>query len=51
LEPPSHADRGRGLLVVAGLATLWGVAHHETRKMVWAEMDLREPISVGQAAD
>ncbi|MGP4002289.1 hypothetical protein [Streptomyces sp. 8N706] len=41
-EPPGEAASGRGLLIVARMATRWTVtrasAHRET---VWAELHLR----------
>ncbi|MEZ3181254.1 ATP-binding protein [Streptomyces pimonensis] len=41
-EPPGDAESGRGLLIVAGLATRWAVAPREGApgKTVWAELDL-----------
>ncbi|WP_277348532.1 ATP-binding protein [Streptomyces sp. C1-2] len=42
LEPPGNPESGRGLLIVAGLATRWAVAPREGApgKTVWAELDL-----------
>ncbi|MDT0475985.1 ATP-binding protein [Streptomyces sp. DSM 41014] len=39
-EPPGDAESGRGLLIVAGLATRWGVALRVDApgKTVWAEL-------------
>jgi anti-sigma regulatory factor (Ser/Thr protein kinase) len=34
------ADGGWGLMLVAGLATRWGVDHQGTGKTIWAELDL-----------
>ncbi|MGW5502598.1 ATP-binding protein [Streptomyces rochei] len=41
-EPPGDAESGRGLLIVAGLATRWEVAPREGApgKTVWAELRL-----------
>jgi anti-sigma regulatory factor (Ser/Thr protein kinase) len=41
-EPPGDAEAGRGLLIVAGLATRWAVAPREGApgKTVWAELRL-----------
>ncbi|MCZ7457521.1 ATP-binding protein [Streptomyces sp. WMMC940] len=41
-EPPGDAESGRGLLIVAGLATRWAVAPREGApgKTVWAELRL-----------
>ncbi|MFI9599379.1 ATP-binding protein [Streptomyces sp. NPDC052043] len=42
LEPPGDAEFGRGLLIVAGLATRWAVAPRvgAPGKTVWAELRL-----------
>jgi DNA-binding response OmpR family regulator len=38
-EPPeSHAERGRGLMIVSALATAWGVESGESSKTVWVEL-------------
>ncbi|GAA3294661.1 hypothetical protein GCM10020295_19720 [Streptomyces cinereospinus] len=41
-EPPGDAESGRGLLIVAGLATRWAVAPRDGApgKTVWAELRL-----------
>ncbi|MEV1051076.1 ATP-binding protein [Streptomyces sp. NPDC049887] len=41
-EPPGDAESGRGLLIVAGLATRWAVAPRDGApgKTVWAELCL-----------
>lgn len=41
-EPPGDAESGRGLLIVAGLATRWAVASRvgAPGKTVWAELYL-----------
>ncbi|TFE48614.1 ATP-binding protein [Streptomyces sp. ICN441] len=41
-EPPGDAESGRGLLIVAGLATRWAVAPRAGApgKTVWAELHL-----------
>ncbi|MFY1679206.1 MULTISPECIES: ATP-binding protein [unclassified Streptomyces] len=41
-EPPGDAETGRGLLIVAGLATRWAVAPRDGApgKTVWAELRL-----------
>ncbi|MDH6135512.1 anti-sigma regulatory factor (Ser/Thr protein kinase) [Kitasatospora sp. MAA4] len=47
-EPPGDAESGRGLLIVAGLASRWGVAPRPAApgKTVWAEYVLQDlPIS------
>ncbi|EPH44570.1 hypothetical protein STRAU_2369 [Streptomyces aurantiacus JA 4570] len=39
--PPDDAEGGRGLLLVAALATRWGTGGGSVpRKTVWAELDL-----------
>ncbi|MER7967457.1 ATP-binding protein [Streptomyces sp. NPDC096080] len=42
LEPPGDAESGRGLLIVAGLATRWAVTPRVNApgKTVWAELSL-----------
>ncbi|WP_225830422.1 ATP-binding protein [Streptomyces sp. NK08204] len=41
-QPPGDTESGRGLLIVAGLATRWAVAPREAApgKTVWAELRL-----------
>ncbi len=34
---------GRGMILVDGLASRWGVDHHEDHKTVWAELVLDAP--------
>jgi anti-sigma regulatory factor (Ser/Thr protein kinase) len=43
--PPSDAESGRGLLLVAQLADRWGVAPREGApgKCVWGELDVQSP--------
>ncbi|MFD6914191.1 ATP-binding protein [Streptomyces virginiae] len=44
--PELGAESGRGLVLVAALATRWGTDHGPAPlKTVWAEMDLASPIS------
>lgn len=43
LDPSSEADRGRGLLIVQGLADRWGVVQRDRRKAVWADVALGVP--------
>jgi anti-sigma regulatory factor (Ser/Thr protein kinase) len=38
LEVPSEADRGRGLGIVAALASRWGTSHTAEGKVVWFEL-------------
>ena len=38
--PASDEEGGRGLALVAGLATNWGVTGDETGRIVWAVVDL-----------
>ncbi|MFE2168046.1 ATP-binding protein [Streptomyces sp. NPDC059447] len=46
--PPSDAESGRGLLIVAALADKWGTIHGPVPlKTVWAEIALPEPESPG----
>lgn len=33
-----HSDRGRGLIIVDGLAEDWGVEHQPSGKTVWAQI-------------
>ncbi len=40
LRPSADEDGGRGLHLVAALATAWGVEHHRETKTVWAEMTI-----------
>jgi two-component sensor histidine kinase len=40
--PDQQALGGRGLALVAALATLWGTERTDSGKTVWAEFDLRE---------
>ncbi|MFL6145711.1 MAG: ATP-binding protein [Labedaea sp.] len=44
-------DGGRGLLLVARLASGWGVYRHADHKTVWAEITLDTPASAGHAAN
>jgi anti-sigma regulatory factor (Ser/Thr protein kinase) len=39
-EPEQLAERGRGLLLVAALASRWGADPHPHGKTVWCEIDL-----------
>jgi YD repeat-containing protein len=36
--PDDHRPGGRGLLLVAGIATSWGVTVHDDGKTVWARL-------------
>ncbi|MFI2368408.1 ATP-binding protein [Streptomyces sp. NPDC018833] len=38
--PSPDAEAGRGMVLVAALATDWGVSEHEVGKTVWAELVL-----------
>lgn len=42
VAPDPHSLSGRGLALVASLATLWGAEHTPTGKVVWAEFDLTD---------
>jgi len=37
--PPGTAERGRGLMIVAALASSWGVQQAERSKTVWVELE------------
>jgi serine/threonine-protein kinase RsbW len=37
--PNQDEEHGRGLLIVAGLATRWGIAGSEAGRMAWLEID------------
>ena len=40
--PDPHSLTGRGLTIVASLATLWGTERTTAGKLVWAEFDLSD---------
>jgi DNA-binding response OmpR family regulator len=43
---PTDAEHGRGLMIVAALATAWGVEDDETSKTVWVELGASDPAKV-----
>lgn len=42
MAPDWQSLSGRGLTLVASLASLWGAEHTATGKVVWAEFDVGE---------
>jgi anti-sigma regulatory factor (Ser/Thr protein kinase) len=38
-DPAANEERGRGLLIVAGLATRWGITGGDTGRVAWLELD------------
>lgn len=38
-DPEAGEERGRGLLIVAGLATRWGIAGSNAGRVAWLELD------------
>jgi serine/threonine-protein kinase RsbW len=38
-DPDVGEERGRGLLIVAGLATRWGIAGSDAGRTAWLELD------------
>lgn len=38
-DPEAGEERGRGLLIVAGLATRWGIAGSNSGRIAWLELD------------
>lgn len=42
LAPDQQSLSGRGLALVAALATLWGAERSDTGKTVWAEFDISD---------
>jgi anti-sigma regulatory factor (Ser/Thr protein kinase) len=40
LDDPARTGRGRGLVLVDGLARYWGVSPHSNGKIVWAVLDI-----------
>jgi serine/threonine-protein kinase RsbW len=38
-EPAQDEERGRGLLIVAALATRWGITGSEAGRSAWLELD------------
>lgn len=38
-DPAASEERGRGLLIVAGLATRWGIAGGDSGRVAWLELD------------
>lgn len=46
-NPKPYEGTGRGLLIVAGLASRWGVAKQPFGKYVWFELDRQLPIVSG----
>jgi anti-sigma regulatory factor (Ser/Thr protein kinase) len=45
-EPAQDEEHGRGLLIVAALATRWGVTGSEAGRAAWLELDPPAPGSV-----
>ncbi|MDQ1680643.1 MAG: hypothetical protein QOI42_1502 [Frankiaceae bacterium] len=44
-DAPAGADSGRGLAIVARLASAWGVRRSPQHKTVWARVPLRRPLA------
>jgi serine/threonine-protein kinase RsbW len=38
-DPDQNEERGRGLLIVAGLATRWGIVGNDAGRVAWLELD------------
>ncbi|WP_433221336.1 ATP-binding protein [Dactylosporangium sp. CS-047395] len=45
-DPSAPIDHGRGLLLIQGIASRWGVDHHgDAGKDVWCELPIHRPLT------